>query len=161
MLSNLAKRLCDVGYSDFYCLGTDINFAACGYSKELAEKYQLPVETLFLRSLGAVKSESLDIVVCNPPYVPSDDDELERVRQSSADHLRKIKEVGSDAKDWRKWTKEANLVEAAWVGGEEGIEFFEELITQAQVVSLKSEVLEGRRLVLLFGHRGQQHGRGH
>ena len=99
-------------------------------------------------------------MVRKPPYVPSDDDELEQVRQSSADHLRKIMEVGADAKYWRESKKEANLVEAAWVGGEEGIEFFEELITQAQVVSVNSEVLESRRLVMLFGHRRQQHGRG-
>lgn len=134
MLSNFSRQLKSRGYHEFFCLGTDINFAACSFSKELAEAYGLPVDSLFCKSLSGVKSGSLDIVICNPPYVPTDTEELAKMKQSESAHREAVRlKSKADAKNWRDWTREANLVEAAWVGGEDGIEFFEDLMVCAEV----------------------------
>ena len=134
VIGNFARQLKSLGYHDFCCVGTDINFAACSFSKELFAAYDLPADSLFIKSLSGIRSGSLDIVICNPPYVPTDQDELARMKVAENEHNKAVKEKKTeDVKNWRTWTKDANLVEAAWVGGEDGIEFFEELLNSAYV----------------------------
>ena len=66
--------------------------------------------------------------------MPTDQDELARMKVAENEHNKAVKEKKTeDVKNWRTWTKDANLVEAAWVGGEDGIEFFEELLNSAYV----------------------------
>ena len=99
----------------------------------LAKSCNLPLDTILIRSLGSIRSSTLDIVICNPPYVPSEKSELESLATALQNHNEKLKSGDEELKNWREWTRDANVVEAAWVGGEDGIEFFEELIVQALV----------------------------
>ena len=60
----------------------DINFDACFFTKKVAALHNLPVEVIMTNFLEGVKPESLDVVICNPPYVITEPEEDESLAQN-------------------------------------------------------------------------------
>lgn len=60
----------------------DINFDACFFTKKVANHHDLPVEVIMSTFLEGVKAESLDAVICNPPYVITDPEEDQALKEN-------------------------------------------------------------------------------
>jgi release factor glutamine methyltransferase len=92
------RPLCEV-------IATDFSAAALAIAKENARQHGLPnIEFLPGDWLEPVAGQLFDVIVTNPPYVPSEDPDLERLRHeplsalaSGADGLDAIRRIAVDA----------------------------------------------------------------
>lgn len=58
------------------CFATDINNRACMVTRKTAEYNHTPLNVLNMDLVNAFRSNSIDVLVFNPPYVVTPDDEL-------------------------------------------------------------------------------------
>ena len=57
-------------------LAVDVNAAACDLTKRTAEANEQRVDVMRGDLCGALRSRSVDALIFNPPYVPTDDEEV-------------------------------------------------------------------------------------
>ena len=92
------RPICDV-------TATDFSAAALAVAKENARQHSLPnIEFLLGDWLEPVAGQMFDVIATNPPYVPSEDPDLERLQHepltalaSGADGLDAIRRIAVDA----------------------------------------------------------------
>lgn len=72
VITALSKSL----QSSAICFGVDINEHACRISKQTSLKNSTTVEVIKSDLLGAFKRKSIDILLFNPPYVVTEDEEI-------------------------------------------------------------------------------------
>lgn len=72
VITALSKSL----QSSVVCFGVDINEYACRVSKQTATKNSTNVEIIKSDLLGAFKRKSIDILLFNPPYVVTENEEI-------------------------------------------------------------------------------------
>jgi len=113
---NSNKKLCFV----FSC---DVNFAACNATKRTAVQNNIPgnLEVIRCNLMDSIRDrlhQNIDLIVCNPPYVVTTNEELNYVK-SSVSH-----DIG---------------IEAAWAGGIDGCSSVTNSLIQALPEILSSQ----------------------
>ena len=96
------------GRPDLLLLGTDINPLACAATAETLSR--IPPPHLFLGALTAdlfspIKGHSVDLLVFNPPYVPTQGVPEARPREGET-----------------RWDQESRLLALTYAGGEDGMQ---------------------------------------
>lgn len=92
--------------SESACISTDVNTLAAKKTRALLDKSSSHSDVVLCDLFTAFKPDTeFDVIVFNPPYVPTDDDELHR-----ALHTRDIS--------------------ASWAGGKDGREVTDNFLTQ-------------------------------
>lgn len=65
--------------STAFCLGVDINEHACKMTKSTSWNNNCPVDVIQGDLISCFKSNSIDLIVFNPPYVVTSNDEVQAV----------------------------------------------------------------------------------
>ncbi|KAH8261885.1 hypothetical protein KR038_011913 [Drosophila bunnanda] len=99
IITALAKRLS----SSSLCLATDINPKACDATRRTAARNGARVSAIRCNLADALRRRSVDVLLFNPPYVVTSDEELETQRFDSQS----------------KSATDGNLV-FSWAGGQDG-----------------------------------------
>ena len=86
-------------YTKSLILGCDVNIDACNCTRRVAS-----VDTIHVDVLKLKLRSKIDLIVCNPPYVPTEDSKL---------------------------LNTTNRLEWSWAGGENGMQFTEILLNRA------------------------------
>ena len=97
--------------------GIDINIDACQITRLLAQEHALPLQVLNLDAFGGLVPRlqgQFDVIICNPPYVPTDPGELE---QFFGVLRRKNETLGDEQAN-----KAINCIDLSYAGGEKGME---------------------------------------
>lgn len=85
IIGNIALNQKD--YFKNHYLAIDINFDACYLTKKVSDYYNLTIDTVNADGLSGLKyystksirlMNSIDVLIFNPPYVPTEKEELER-----------------------------------------------------------------------------------
>lgn len=95
------------------CLAIDLNIRALTFTKKLSSSNQANVDPILSSLTHGLCSTSIDLLICNPPYVPSD----------SNINVKPCNQVDSEF-----------LIDLAWKGGEDGMEFVHALLPEASRV---------------------------
>ena len=141
IINNLSSAMVGRGYSAFVSYCTDINIDACLYTRKASNRFGVHSEVVLCRTLSCIREKTMDVLVCNPPYVVTDEDETrvmkERLKMKT-ECLKRIVEEGIEAAEERKRVlREVNCSDAAWVGGQDGMMYIEEIVRDAYRVLRK------------------------
>lgn len=145
--AHVSKWLKEAGKS-FIQFATDLSLDACLLSQKYYEHYGLDVEQVCTSLLKGLRLKP-DIIICNPPYVPTDPEEKESELKYLAEKL---------SKPDGKRSPNANLIAFSYMGGPEGLDTTRQLISSVNwncklylivmgedgLNTLQAEVLEGR-----------------
>ncbi|GAB0088358.1 hemK methyltransferase family member 2 [Sergentomyia squamirostris] len=71
IIAALAKYLS----SSAHCIGIDINYRACEATKKTSRVNSASLDTTAMDLLSAFRANSIDLLIFNPPYVPTDANE--------------------------------------------------------------------------------------
>lgn len=100
--------------SNSHCIAVDISTVACDVTKRTALANNANVDVLNMNLLGSIKDHSIDLLVFNPPYVPSRHDKDCEERQLEQESV----ESSSD-----------NLIRT-WAGGVNGREVIDQVVEE-------------------------------
>lgn len=110
--------------SDCLCLSTDINAFACSVTKRTATKNPpAQVDTVQMNLVDGIRSNSVDLLLFNPPYVVTSDEEL----------------VSSEMSGGSEITSK-NLV-FTWAGGQNGRRVIDDLLDSLDTILSMEGVL--------------------
>lgn len=107
-------------FETVWSLATDININALKFLCELSQANNVHVETLHSSISFGLRHSSADLLLCNPPYVPSDSNIVTTARSL----------IYSDS-----------IIDYAWKGGTDGMEFFHAFLPEASRVLRKYGLL--------------------
>ena len=145
VINNLKAILDSRGWIG-HCMATDVNIQACEYSSRVSKEFKTATDLLLADAAGPFKSACMDMVICNPPYVVTLEDEVIKVKDAKAQQHKVLKDIHErqkliqhntmeDCKEgidvFKEVRDKSNTVECAWVGGDVGLEFFDRIIGEA------------------------------
>lgn len=114
-ISALAKYL-DFQSHGFFAI--DINKFACNATKGTASANEVNVEVINMDLLTAFKDNSVDLLIFNPPYVPTDCDSRESIPEQAKFYDDDAeKDYGND-----------KMLMKSWAGGKDGCEIINRLL---------------------------------
>jgi len=116
VISALSKYL---DYQAFGFFGIDINKFACDAAKRTAKANNVNVEVLNMDLLTSFKKNSIDLLVFNPPYVPTDCE-----RQSNVPEQTKFYDDESE----QVFQRDEKMLIKSWAGGIDGCEVINRLL---------------------------------
>ncbi|XP_030383082.1 methyltransferase N6AMT1 [Scaptodrosophila lebanonensis] len=100
------------------CLATDINEHACNATKSTANRNATKVESIRCNLASALRTRSVDVLLFNPPYVVTSDEELHNQLFEASPESRHI-----------NMSTQRNLV-SSWAGGKDGRRITDILLQQ-------------------------------
>lgn len=103
-----------------WSLAIDINTDALKFTKALSQSNGVHIDAIHTSLTLGLKPFSIDLILCNPPYVPSDS------------HIATLPIIPRDAE---------SIIDLAWKGGSDGMEFFHSFIPEASRVLVSSGLL--------------------
>lgn len=116
IISALSKYL---NYQPHGFFAVDINKFACNATKRTSQANGVNVEVLNMDLLSAFKPNSVDLLVFNPPYVPTPSDDDEKAPEHKKFYDTDAEKVyGSDEK----------MLIKSWAGGVDGCEIINRVI---------------------------------
>ncbi|XP_037957082.1 methyltransferase N6AMT1 [Teleopsis dalmanni] len=118
IITALAKIL-----TETLCLATDINPFACTIAKRTARRNDTNIDTIRTNLVDALRPNSIDLLIFNPPYVATSDEEF----------------LYNDFCDVNRTTSD-NLIRA-WAGGHNGIRIVDELLEKLDNIMSKRGVM--------------------
>lgn len=133
------------GRADVLSLGTDINRYACQATQETVRqtcrdqatyntigmaKAMNPLATLNADLTAPIRSEMIDILIFNPPYVPTS--ELPRTVAASAEN------EGTSSRGKSTFKDDSDMLALSYAGGVDGMEVTNRLLDQIPFVLSKS-----------------------
>ncbi|KAH8412759.1 hypothetical protein KR009_005368 [Drosophila setifemur] len=119
IITALAKKL-----SNCLCLASDINPKACDATRRTAARNGARVQPIRCNLADALRPRSVDVLLFNPPYVVTSDEEL---------HTQKFQSQGENS-------TESNLV-FSWAGGQDGRRITDILLKQLDDILSPTGVL--------------------
>ncbi|XP_063705957.1 methyltransferase N6AMT1 [Culicoides brevitarsis] len=100
--------------SNSHCIAVDISKIACGVTKRTAIANKTHVDCLNMNLLSSIKDHSVDLLVFNPPYVPS------RLDKDTEERQLEQESVGASSD---------NLIRT-WAGGVNGREVIDKVVEE-------------------------------
>lgn len=119
VISALAQYLTHQSHG-FYAI--DINKFACDAAKRTSHANNTNVEVINMDLLTSFKSKSIDLLIFNPPYVPTLPDECE------IDVLEQNKFYDKEAEESYLKANDEKMLIKSWAGGIDGCEVINRLI---------------------------------
>ncbi|KAL5279892.1 N6AMT1 family protein [Megaselia abdita] len=111
-------------YVQCLCLSTDINAIACSVTKRTAsENPPASVDTIQMNLVDGIRKNSVDLLLFNPPYVVTEDEELTSSKMSDGQEI-----------------TSKNLV-YTWAGGENGRRVIDVLLNNLDDILAEGGVL--------------------
>lgn len=117
IISALSKYL---DYQSFGFFGIDINKFSCDATKRTASKNNVNVEVINMDLLTAFKNNSIDLLVFNPPYVPTENSD------PSTNKSEQEKLYDDEAE--KVFERDEKLLIKSWAGGLDGCEVINRVI---------------------------------
>jgi release factor glutamine methyltransferase len=114
-------------------LAVDINFDACYFTQKVASKYNLPVTVIKSSFLQGSKSDYLDVVICNPPYVITDPEEDVNLKANMQLRNKLFKQMVEEENFDRKKLQAVNCLATSYAGGHDGCDLYPDIILNAHV----------------------------
>lgn len=118
IISALAKYL---NYKPYGFFAVDINKFACNATQRTSKANDVNVEVLNMDLLTSFKSNSVDLLVFNPPYVPTPSDSIDNIPERSKLYDNEAESVYS-SRDGEK------MLIKSWAGGVDGCEIINRVI---------------------------------
>lgn len=119
IISALAKYL---NYQKNGFFAVDINKFACIATKKTASENAVNVEVLNMDLLSFLKPNCIDLLVFNPPYVPTSADEHSEKPEANKFYDKDCEEIFSSRSDDQK------MLIKSWAGGADGCEIINRVI---------------------------------
>lgn len=119
VISALAKYL---NYQSHGFYAVDINRFACDATTKTAKENQVDVEVLNMDLLSSFKPNSVDLLVFNPPYVPTTSDESSSKPETTKFYDKDCEEIFSCRSDDQK------MLIKSWAGGADGCEIINRVV---------------------------------
>lgn len=99
----------------------DINAHACLATQKTSRANNVNVETVNMDLLSSFKCNSIDLLIFNPPYVPTDCDERDAVSE-------KHKFYDKEAEKVYEKTGDEKMLIKSWAGGVDGCEIINKVL---------------------------------
>lgn len=135
IIAALAKYL---NYQSNGFFAVDINKFACGATQRTSRANGVNVEVVNMDLLTAFKPNSIDLLIFNPPYVPTEADDASNIPEQQ-------KIYDKDAEAVYKSGGDDKLLIKSWAGGADGCEIINKVI-----FSLKHILAPGGTFYLLI-----------
>jgi len=132
IINNLAKWFQDKKYNECCFMATDINYDAAYLTKRVSDFYSNGVDVLHTNILSGVTriDKTFDVIICNPPYVPTEKEELEKYKEYLKLQNKTLKENPTNYKRSEKH----NGIDASYAGGENGNEITVHILEKAKAI---------------------------
>lgn len=125
IISALAKYL---NYQSAGFFAVDINKYACDATCKTAKENKVTVEVLNMDLLSSFKPNSIDLLVFNPPYVPTSSDESTVKPETSKFYDKDCEEIFSSRSDDQK------MLIKSWAGGADGCEIINRVLLSLKYI---------------------------
>lgn len=116
-ISALAKYL---NYQSHGFFAVDINEHACDATQQTAKNNNVNVDVINMDLLSAFKKHKIDLLIFNPPYVPTSHNEHE-------ENLQEHKKF-YDKEAVKEFDKGNKMLIKSWAGGKDGCEIIDRLL---------------------------------
>ncbi|CRL04065.1 CLUMA_CG017178, isoform A [Clunio marinus] len=127
IVSALAKYL---DYQSHGFFAVDINKYACDATLRTSKANSVNVQIINMDLLSSFKPNSIDLLVCNPPYVPTFTNNLDSV----CDIPEQTKLYDEEAESVYNSSKSDKMLIKSWAGGLDGCEIINRIISNLDYI---------------------------
>ena len=127
LINNLTNNIQKLN-SSVQATAVDINFDACHFTKKVVDYYRLPVNVIMSSFLEGLKNESLDVVICNPPYVITDPEEDVQLEENLKVRNKLFKQMIEKNEFSAEKLRQINCLATSYAGGVDGCKLYPDII---------------------------------
>ncbi|CAD8147705.1 unnamed protein product [Paramecium octaurelia] len=127
LIGNVSKLLQEQNNRALMCIGIDINYDACIASSRIMQENQIYFDCINsdgFEGLGLDKF-GIDVFIFNPPYVPTEDEEVERCKKYFKEKQQLFAKAYANnlrGQDLIEEVAKVNLIDCSYSGGKDGME---------------------------------------
>ncbi|CAD8051537.1 unnamed protein product [Paramecium primaurelia] len=126
LIGNVSKLLQEQNNRALMCIGIDINYDACIASSRIMQENQIYFDCINSDGFEGLALDKLgiDIFIFNPPYVPTEDDEVERCKKYFKEKQQLFAQAYANnlrGQDLIEEVAKVNLIDCSYSGGKDGM----------------------------------------